>query len=118
MDAQLLAFAGISLLLTITPGADTALVMRSTLAGGKTASLAAGLGVGSGLWFHAFCSAVGLSALLTHSAQAYNVVKWLGAAYLIYLGVRSLLDKGYAAPEDTEAEAAPTRQLMPLAAFG
>lgn len=117
MDAQLLAFAGISLLLTVTPGADTALVMRSVLSGGRGAGLAAGLGVGSGLWFHAFCSAVGLSALLAHSAQAYNVVKWLGAAYLMYLGVKSLLDKGHApVPDDQPAPSAQT--LTPLAAYG
>lgn len=91
MDSGLWAFTGIVALLTITPGADTMLVVRNVLARGPQAGLFAALGVCAGLFFHAACSALGLSLILAQSAMAFTVVKWLGALYLIYLGVQSLL---------------------------
>ena len=90
LDAQTLTFAGVVVLLTLTPGADTMLVMRSVFARGRVAGLLTTLGVCSGLFVHAAFSALGLSVILTRSATAFEVVKLVGAAYLIFLGIQSL----------------------------
>lgn len=90
IDPQLLAFAGIAAVLTITPGADTMLVMRSVIARGQRAGLLTTLGICSGLFVHAALSALGLSWVLMRSATAFEIVKLLGAGYLILLGCQSL----------------------------
>lgn len=89
-DAQLIGYTLAVALLTITPGADTMLVMRNVLARGRKAGILATLGVSSGLFIHALLSGLGLSLILTRSALAFSVVKWAGALYLCYLGVQSL----------------------------
>lgn len=91
LNAQTLAFLGIATLLTITPGPDTMLVMRSVLKRGRHAGLVTTLGICTGLFVHAFVSALGLSVILTRSALMFSSVKWLGALYLMWLGVQSLL---------------------------
>jgi RhtB (resistance to homoserine/threonine) family protein len=89
-DAQILAFIGVAFVLTITPGADTMLVLRSVLARGQRAGLWATLGICSGLFIHATLSGLGLSLILVQSATAYEVIKLLGALYLLFLGSQSL----------------------------
>ena len=90
LDTNVLAFLGIATLLTLTPGADTMLVMRSVLARGQRAGLLTTFGICCGLFIHATLSAVGLSLILVRSATAFEVVKFAGAAYLVYLGVQSV----------------------------
>jgi threonine/homoserine/homoserine lactone efflux protein len=90
MDPQLLTFIMVVGLLTMTPGADTMLVLRNVLSGGRSSGFATTMGINSGLFVHATLSAQGLSVILVQSAAAYEVVKTVGAAYLIYLGARSL----------------------------
>lgn len=82
----LVAFVGAASILTITPGLDTALVLRSAAAGGprRAAFAAAGIALGCLLWGGAV--SVGLGALLAASEFAYTMVKWAGAAYLLWLG--------------------------------
>jgi RhtB (resistance to homoserine/threonine) family protein len=90
LDARVLAFAGIAAVLTLTPGADTMLVVRSALVRGRRAALLTVLGIGSGLFIHATLSAAGLSVVLVRSARAFELVKAAGALYLVYLGVQAL----------------------------
>ena len=92
LDQNVLAFTAIAALVTITPGADTFLVIRNVLAGGRRAGIATTLGICCGLFVHATLSAVGLSLVLLHSATLYTAVKWAGALYLAWLGIRSLRD--------------------------
>jgi threonine/homoserine/homoserine lactone efflux protein len=92
LDGSILAFTGIVALLTILPGADMALVAKVTLLDGKRAALFTSLGICAGLPMHATASALGLSLILATSAEAFTVVKFAGAAYLSYLGIRTIRD--------------------------
>ncbi len=99
-DSRLLAFIGLVGLLTITPGADTMLVIRNVLTRGQRAGLYTIFGISSGLFFHATLSALGLSLILVRSATAFEMVKLAGAAYLVLLGVQSLWrSRSHAKPE-------------------
>ncbi|GLO61003.1 threonine transporter RhtB [Vibrio sp. MACH09] len=77
-------------ILTLTPGLDTAVVIRNTSRAGAKDGYITSLGICSGLFVHATLSAVGVSAILLQSAQAFQVMKWIGAAYLIWLGLNGL----------------------------
>ncbi|WP_067520808.1 LysE family translocator [Endozoicomonas ascidiicola] len=77
-------------ILTLTPGLDTALVLRNTTRGGFSDGITTSLGICLGLFVHATFSAIGISALLAQSAELFNMVKLAGAVYLIWLGVGSL----------------------------
>lgn len=90
LDPQIMAFAGVAALLTITPGADTLLVMRSVLTRGQRAGLLTTLGICSGCLIHAALSALGLSLILMRSALVFDAVKLAGAGFLVYLGVQAL----------------------------
>lgn len=89
-DSQVLAFTGIAALLTITPGSDTMLVIRSALARGQRVGFLTVLGICCGLFIHATLSALGLSIILVKSATVFEIVKLAGAAYLIVLGLQSI----------------------------
>lgn len=77
-------------LLTMTPGLDTALVIRNTTRGGWKDGVMCSLGICCGLFVHASMSAIGLSVLLVGSAEIFVVVKTIGAVYLIWLGIQSI----------------------------
>lgn len=108
MDPRFLAGLGVLALLTISPGQDMALVAKITLERGRRAALVTSLGICSGLLVHATASALGLSVILATSAEAFTIVKLAGAAYLAYLGVRSLRDSFRNA---VVAESAPRRRF-------
>src|SRR5438445_10690385 len=90
MDPRFLAGLGVLVLLTISPGADMALIAKVTIARGRRAAFLTSLGICSGLLVHATASALGLSVILATSAEAFTIVKIAGAAYLTYLGVQAL----------------------------
>lgn len=88
-----LAFFTASILLTLTPGPDLAYILAQTTRRGRSAGFLAMYGIWTGAFFHVFLAALGLSAILVTSATAFSFVKYMGAAYLIYIGVRSILHK-------------------------
>lgn len=90
LDPRLLAFVGVAALFTITPGADTLLVVRNVLARGPRAGLLTTIGICCGLFVHATLSGLGLSVLLVQSATLFELVKLAGAAYIVWLGAQSL----------------------------
>lgn len=102
---QLLPFLVGSILVTVVPGADMALVMRQVFIGGTGLAQRTIFGNLSGLVVHAVALAAGLSALLAASAEAYTAVKLAGAAYLVYLGVQTLLTARRRDAEAAEAGA-------------
>ena len=89
----ILVFSAAALLLSITPGPDMLYIIARSVGQGRGAGLVSILGIYSGVVVHIAAAVLGLSALLSSSALAFSVVKYLGAAYLIYLGVRTLLSR-------------------------
>ena len=77
-------------ILTLTPGLDTALVIKNTSRSGSTDGYVTSLGICSGLFIHATFSAIGISAILLQSAELFQTMKWIGACYLIWLGIKVL----------------------------
>jgi threonine/homoserine/homoserine lactone efflux protein len=90
----LIAFLIASGLLTITPGLDTALVLRTAAGGGERRAMAAGVGICLGLLTWGFSVSVGLGALLNASRVAYNVLRVAGACYLVFLGCKMFFRSG------------------------
>jgi threonine/homoserine/homoserine lactone efflux protein len=92
VSGQLVAFVGVSLVVIATPGPDTALTIRNTLLGGRRCGVltAAGVACGQATW--AICTAAGLSQLLRASQPAFLALRLVGASYLVYLGVRALIE--------------------------
>ncbi len=88
---SLLAFTAAAAVLTATPGLDTAMVLRTAATEGARRAMLAGLGIGIGCLIWGAAVAVGLGALLAASQTAFAVLKWVGAAYLLWLGVKLLL---------------------------
>ncbi|MFM2120346.1 MAG: hypothetical protein RL722_1814 [Pseudomonadota bacterium] len=84
----LIAFLGASLLLALTPGPGVLYIVARTLAQGRAGGLASVAGVGLGNFLNALLAAFGVAAILAVSALAFTVLKWAGAAYLIWLGVQ------------------------------
>ncbi|MFC7547939.1 LysE family translocator [Plantactinospora sp. GCM10030261] len=95
---ELIAFVGVSLIVICTPGPDTALTVRNALAGGRRSGVwtAAGVATGQAVWTVA--ASLGIASLIQASEPVFLTMKYLGAAYLIYLGIQSLLAARRAGP--------------------
>jgi threonine/homoserine/homoserine lactone efflux protein len=91
LPAAVLTFALLAGALTVTPGLDTALVLRAALTRGGREAAATGAGIVAGLLVWGAAAAAGVSALLAASDLAYDVLRWAGAAYLVWLGARLLV---------------------------
>ena len=87
------AFLFAAVVLAITPGPGIAYVVARTVAGGRSEGLASCFGTGIGGMLHVLAAALGLSLIIAQSAVAFSLVKYIGAAYLVYLGIRLLLRK-------------------------
>ncbi len=83
-----------AVLLNLSPGPDIAFIMGQTVRGGRSSGFAAMFGIWTGAFGHVLMAAAGLSAILATSAVAFSVVKWAGAAYLIWLGISALRSDG------------------------
>jgi threonine/homoserine/homoserine lactone efflux protein len=90
MDSSFAAFLGISAVVIMTPGQDTALTIRNTLLGGRSAGTATAVGVAIGQGSWTMAASLGLTALLVASEPAFAAIRLAGAAYLVYLGAHSL----------------------------
>ena len=91
---QLLVFIAAGWLLNLTPGPDVLYIVSHALRSGVRAGIVAALGVVSGCFVHVLAAALGVGALLATSATAFMALKWLGAVYLLWMGVRLLLAQG------------------------
>ncbi len=94
LSSYWLLFLSATIAINITPGPDMIYILSKTIAQGRKIGIASSLGVCSGSLVHIFAAAFGLSAILATSAMAFSVVKYVGAAYLIYLGIQALRAKG------------------------
>ena len=86
----LLLFTVACLSINLIPGPDVIYIVSNTMKGKMASGMKAALGLGVGYFIHTLAACLGLSAIILSSALAFAVVKWLGAAYLLYLGLRSL----------------------------
>lgn len=113
---HLLLFIAAGWLLNLTPGPDVLYIVTNALRSGARAGLVAGLGITTGCFVHVFAAAAGVSALLATSATAFTVLKYIGAAYLLWIGVKILLAKAPPQQQDVAALAAgePPRKLRDI----
>jgi threonine/homoserine/homoserine lactone efflux protein len=90
---DLATYVAVVALLFLIPGPAVLLTLARSISGGPRAGIATGFGIAAGDAVHTLMAVIGLSAILMTSALAFDIVKYLGAAYLIYLGVRSMLER-------------------------
>lgn len=118
MFTELAAFLGISILVIVTPGQDTALTIRNTLRGGRRVGVFTALGIASGQALWTVATSAGLAAVLIASEPAFVALKLAGAAYLVFLGAQMLL--GAVRPDRSSSHplsAIATRRLVPFVAL-
>ena len=87
------AFVLASIMLNLIPGPDTFYILGRSMAQGKRTGIASALGISAGAVCHTLMAAVGLSALITASPVAFTAVKWAGAAYLVYMGIKMVFTR-------------------------
>lgn len=92
MAGLFIAFLGVSVLVIVTPGPDTAVVIRNTLLGGRKSGVFTALGVATGQAVWALATSAGVAALIVTSEPAFVAIKLVGAAYLVFLGAQALRD--------------------------
>jgi RhtB (resistance to homoserine/threonine) family protein len=112
-SAWITVFA-ISLVAVITPGPDFALTLRNSLAYSRRAGVYTAVGVGAGNLVHATYSLIGIGAIISKSILLFNILKWVGAAYLIYIGFKSLTSRRVAS---TAEEFGSQRDIKQWSAF-
>jgi len=88
------SFLAAAVVLNLAPGPDIAFILGQTVRGGRRAGFAALGGIWAGAFVHVLMAAAGISAILATSATAFSIVKWAGAGYLVYLGIKALRSDG------------------------
>lgn len=111
---EFLTVAFVHLLAVASPGPDFAIVLRESVTHGRTAGTWTALGVGAGILVHVTYSLLGIGLIVAQSAVLFNLLKWLAAAYLLYLGIKALRS-GPAAPESGVSQ--PETSRNPRGAF-
>jgi threonine/homoserine/homoserine lactone efflux protein len=107
----LLVFAGAAMALIVIPGPAVLYILAQSVEHGRRAGVVSALGIGAGGLVHITAAAIGLSSLIVSSAVAFSIVKYAGAAYLIWLGVRRLLGRGAAEEIGVPSDARPWRSF-------
>jgi threonine/homoserine/homoserine lactone efflux protein len=105
-------FALTGLLLNLTPGNDMLYVIARSSGQGTKAGIISALGIGAGCIIHIIAAVIGLSALIAQSATAFDIIKYIGAAYLIYLGLRSVLSKKHSIAIDAKLKKLSYRKIF------
>ena len=111
---EFLTVVVIHLLAVMSPGPDFALVSRNSFAYSRRAGVFSAMGIALGLGVHVIYSLVGIGLLISQSIVVFSIIKYIGAAYLIYLGVRSLLSKKKTATAEVLAEKPDITKLAAL----
>lgn len=119
MVSLLIAFFGVCVIVIITPGPDTAVVIRNTLVGGRRGGVFTALGVAIGQAVWALAASVGLAALIVASEPAFVAIKLVGAAYLVFLGAQALREalRSEVPERETQPAEQSTRRIAPLASL-
>ena len=117
MTVNLAAFLGVSILVIITPGQDTALTIRNTLVGGRRAGLMTAAGVSSGQFVWTVATSAGLAALIVASEPVFTALKLAGAAYLVFLGAQALYGALRPGADDARANLVLPRGIGDIAAY-
>ncbi|MGW1022134.1 LysE family translocator [Streptomyces sp. NPDC002577] len=110
--AELIAVAVITVLAVISPGADFAMVVRNSYLYGRATGVLAAVGVAAGVLIHVTYTMLGVGLLIAHSTALFTVIKLVGAAYLVYIGIRTFRARG-----DVEVDLENKSALTPLAAL-
>jgi len=108
---MLVAFLGASFLLAVTPGPGVFYIVTRSVSQGRRCGLASVAGVAAGNWCNAIGAAIGLAALFAVSSIAFTVVKWVGAAYLVCLGAKTILGRSLT-PDVAGVRAAPAARIF------
>jgi threonine/homoserine/homoserine lactone efflux protein len=116
VGAQLIAFLGVSFVVIATPGQDTALTIRNTLVGGRRSGALTAVGVSAGQACWTVAASAGVVALLRASEPAFLTIRFVGAAYLVFLGVQALVS-ALRGRFEHDAPVMPGRGVMPRIAF-
>lgn len=98
-----LLFVGATVLLVLAPGPDMIYMLTRTITQGRKAGVLAALGINAGAYVHVAAAVFGLSAILATSAIAFTIIKWLGAGYLIWLGIQAITSKAGALNLDSSS---------------
>jgi threonine/homoserine/homoserine lactone efflux protein len=104
VEARLLAFLGVAIIVTVTPGPDFALVTRMAFAKGRTAAWRTSLGVVTGHLLWGMACGIGVTAVLDASATLYTILRLAGAVYLVWLGLHALSSRAPATDKTTEPD--------------
>jgi RhtB (resistance to homoserine/threonine) family protein len=115
MAYEFLSLMAVFIIAAVTPGADFACVVRESVAFGRRAGILAAIGVGAAIMFHVTYTVLGIGLVVAQSVIAFTIVKWAGAAYLVWLGIHSMRAPPPAALSVAAGPAAPRSPRRSLA---